>query len=564
MSQKCTQCGESADPDARFCEVCGAKLTSAPSGSAAEREPNGSPDDPAVQPPLPLEEDFRSVPPLTQGEGRGEGIPVAADPLPNLPPVREGTYGASSAVRPAGLLPTTAKELYDPELSAALGQAQAESNILVEAETNRPYLQKQASLLRFRVTNMTGAPERPCDVTIRMRLHGQDPERRRQLVEQEAEEMEQTCHLDRRGDPHLFSLAFWPLEAGEVAVDQLRVTVAWPDGSAEALELELPDKSLSVSITDPALPKDKDNVVISGGIHIDFGELKEMYGADVKDILTINAQREAAAGEPGIEWKPIRLRERKPSPPPPLQITQPGDVALELVRIRAGEFIMGSPEGQGRDDEGPARRVRITRDFCLGKFPVTQEQYQSLMGQNPSKFPTSPQHPVDNVSWKDAQEFCRRLHAYLGKTPDAISDSRLKIDAVRLPTEAEWEYACRAGSETRFSFGDDRKKLTDYGWCLKNSEKNTHAVGELQPNAWGLHEMYGNVWEWCQDVFAPGYASSPQNDPQGPPDGERHVLRGGSWSCSAKDCRSARRHSAGQEERTANYGFRIVVYGNVS
>ncbi len=411
--------------------------------------------------------------------------------------------------------------------------------ILVEVETNRQHILEHASMLRFRVTSTTNT-EAASRVTIRMRLHGQG-----RFVEQEAEDIEQSCLLQRHGDPHIFALSFLPVKPGEIVVEELRVTVDRVDGSERKPALELPDKSLFVSVVDPTLDKESPNVVISGGIHIDFKELKEVYGSDIENILTINAQREAVEGQPDIEWQPIRLQSAEETPlPSKLLVALPGDVGLDLIRIPPGEFTMGSGEEQGKDDERPAHTVRITGDYYLGKFPVTQQQYECLMDKNPSKFPASPQHPVENVSWDDAREFCRRLRTHLMHAPGALGDESLTVDNVTLPTEAQWEHACRAGTETLFSFGDDRKLLLDYGWFDKNAQQTTHPVGQLLPNPRGLHDMHGNVWEWCEDFHAEDYASAGNDDPTGPAKGDRRVLRGGSWSYYAKDCRSARTTTA--------------------
>ena len=245
--------------------------------------------------------------------------------------------------------------------------------------------------------------------------------------------------------------------------------------------------------------------------------------------------------------------------PAELRVTLPGGAPLDLVRIPAGEFLMGSPASKGKPDERPARRVRITRDFYLGKYEVTQGQYEAVMGTNPSHFAGDPRNPVECVSWDDAQEFCRRLRAHLVQTPEALGDDALRADDVGLPTEAQWEHACRAGTETDYFFGDERKQLGEYGWHDKNARRTTHPVGQLRPNGWNLHDLYGNVWEWCRDFYTDDYTAAEQEDPRGPAEGTRRTLRGGSWNCLSRDCRSAARRAAEPDKRTHNYGFRIVL-----
>jgi formylglycine-generating enzyme required for sulfatase activity len=222
--------------------------------------------------------------------------------------------------------------------------------------------------------------------------------------------------------------------------------------------------------------------------------------------------------------------------------------SMKLVLIPAGKFMMGSPENE-KDrggNEGPQREVTISKAFHIGAYDVTQEQYERIMGNNPSNFKGA-QNPVESVSWHDAAEFCRKLSQASGKT-------------VRLPTEAQWEYASRAGTKTRFSYGDDNdySHLGEYAWYGANSEAKTHPVGQKKPNPWGLYDMNGNVWQWCADWYADTYADAKVTDPTGPASGTRRVLRGGSRGANARGCRCADRWGV-PDGLSDSSGFRVVV-----
>jgi formylglycine-generating enzyme required for sulfatase activity len=223
------------------------------------------------------------------------------------------------------------------------------------------------------------------------------------------------------------------------------------------------------------------------------------------------------------------------------------NVTLKLALIAPGKFLMGSPadEGGRDEDEGPQREVVISKPFYVGLHEVTQAQYEAIMGAKPSKF-TDAAKPVESVSWEDAAEFCRRL-------------SRRTNQAVALPTEAQWEYACRAGAKTRFSSGDDERSLATVARYSQGANGGTAPVGSKKPNAWGLYDMHGNVWEWCADWYAGSYVNAPTQDPAGPALGESHVLRGGSWINTADGCRCATRNKGLPDVRYNGIGFRIVV-----
>jgi len=217
---------------------------------------------------------------------------------------------------------------------------------------------------------------------------------------------------------------------------------------------------------------------------------------------------------------------------------------IEMVFIPAGEFMRGSPSGEsGRHDyEGPQHRVRITKPFYLGKYEVTQGEWQRVMGSNPSYF-KGDRNPVENVSWNDCQTF-------LSKAGDGL----------RLPTEAQWEYACRAGTTSRFSFDESDSQLGEYGWYEENSAGRTHPVGGKRPNAWGLYDMHGNVREWCGDWYDSGYyARSPGSDPQGPSSGTSRVFRGGSWCSEPEECRSAYRLGSTPDYAFSSVGLRVAA-----
>ena len=243
------------------------------------------------------------------------------------------------------------------------------------------------------------------------------------------------------------------------------------------------------------------------------------------------------------------------------------NVKMRLVLIPAGKFMMGSPAteaGRG-SDEGPQHEVTISKPFYMGVLEVTQEQYEAVMGVNPSSFKGA-KNPVENVSWDDAVEFCKKLSARTGKT-------------VRLPTEAQWEYACRAGTITAFHTGDALKPgqaNADFtqpsnpgvldrimAWLGMSSAKKTlqtTPAGSFSPNGLGLYDMHGNIWEWCSDWYGEDYyANSPKTDPQGPDSGSARVLRGGGWYFIPRHCRSAFRLGDSPDLRNLLIGFRVAV-----
>jgi formylglycine-generating enzyme required for sulfatase activity len=256
-------------------------------------------------------------------------------------------------------------------------------------------------------------------------------------------------------------------------------------------------------------------------------------------------------------------------------------IGMKLVLIPAGEFLMGSP-GLVRaaySNQTLQHRVRITRPFYLGVHEVTQGQYRSVTGQSPSKFKGSDDLPVEQVSWNDAVAFCNRLSEQERLAPyykvagtEAILRGEDEVtilggEGYRLPTEAEWEYACRAGSTSRYCYGDDAASLGDYAWYFGNSDGGTSPVGQKRPNAFGLYDMHGNVFEWCWDKYDEGYyGRSPDADPAGPSQsrGFVRVIRGGSWSNDANFVLSAYRDGTTPFNQHFKYGFRVARVPSVS
>ena len=230
-----------------------------------------------------------------------------------------------------------------------------------------------------------------------------------------------------------------------------------------------------------------------------------------------------------------------PDTKPPAE-TSANSIGMRFVPISTGTFTMGDA------DNGPTHKVTLTKPFELGQHEVTQEQYEQVMGTNPSQF-KGPQNPVEQVSWNDAVEFCRKLSAMPAEKSAGY--------VYRLPTEAEWEYACRAGTQTEYSFGDSDSELGDYEWYDKNSGETTHPVGGKKPNPWGLYDMHGNVFEWCQDWYG-DYPSGSMTDPTGAASGSFRVLRGGGWSSSSRYARSALRFRNSPGFRSFILGFRVL------
>ena len=344
----------------------------------------------------------------------------------------------------------------------------------------------------------------------------------------------------RPGQPPTVSARLSASEITEGDTARLTVSASDPDGGPVQTRYQIGSGA--------ARPLSGDSATLSGlsaGVHSIVVTAENEDGQTATDRLTLTV---------------------KPSGPQvgnPYTETASG-MNMSMVWIPAGSFRMGSPTSEsGRDsDEGPVRTVSLD-GFWMGATEVTNGQYQAFLRDSgydgareadsdylkhirgDNNMPTGDDYPIVWVSWHNAQAFCAWLSRKTGKS-------------YTLPTEAQWEYACRAGSTTRFSFGDSDSDLGAYGWYSGNSNRRTHPVGTKRPNGWGLYDMHGNVWEWCLDWFG-DYPSTPQTNPTGPNTGSNRVLRGGSWHDYPHYCRSARRSWFSPAFTSLSSGFRVVV-----
>jgi len=241
-----------------------------------------------------------------------------------------------------------------------------------------------------------------------------------------------------------------------------------------------------------------------------------------------------------------------PAPTREIVTTIPG---FSFAKISPGTFQMGSSrvDREKADDELPRHTVRISYGFCMGKTEVTVGQYRKFALETGHELPeeiknAADSFPATGISWQDTQDFISWLNQ---------KDPRHQY---RLPSEAEWEYACRAGSSGPRFFSDGTSRLDQYAWYWNNSEKHSHPVGKLRPNLWGLYDMYGNVYEWVNDWYNETYyQESPETDPKGPESGNAKVYRGGGWSCNPDYCRSSFRNYGPPDKKSASVGFRLVM-----
>ena len=278
-----------------------------------------------------------------------------------------------------------------------------------------------------------------------------------------------------------------------------------------------------------------------------LGKLCKEYGIGKEQGNVIVAQERK-------RWDTAHPQKKEPPPPPKkerqpgeiMSVALPGNIAMRFAWCPPGTFLMGSPENEpNRSGDETQHRVTLTKGFWLGVTPVTQAQWQAVMGGNPSNWKGT-NLPVERVSWDDCQEFRQKLSSVAGNT-------------FRLPTEAEREYAYRAGTQTVYYFGADAGPLSEYAWFDGNSGNQTRDVGQKKPNAWGLYDMAGNVWEWCNDWYGKDYGRSDSTDPQGLEQGSDRVNRGGGWVSDPLRCRAAERNGDAPSSRGFDLGFRLAV-----
>ena len=284
-------------------------------------------------------------------------------------------------------------------------------------------------------------------------------------------------------------------------------------------------------------------------------ELKKPKIEERKENKTKEMPEKLKKQEENAEEARIKIENSKRSETNIEQNNFTNSIGIEFTLIPAGEFMMGSPpsENDGRDNERPVHRVNIANDFYISKNVVTQKQWRELMGENPKYrqaflYFKGENLPVSPITCFEVQEFIEKLN------------EKENTNKYRLPSEAEWEYAARAGTTTTYSFGDHELYLDAYAWYETNSNKKLHDVGQKEHNPWGLFDMHGNVWEWVQDNWNGNYKDAPTDGSAWKSNNSNRVIRGGSWSSSAGDCRSSRRTYSrpGEAGLQTNTGFRLV------
>jgi formylglycine-generating enzyme required for sulfatase activity len=329
----------------------------------------------------------------------------------------------------------------------------------------------------------------------------------------------------------------YPLTSGSGYTSVPEVVISAPAVEPTVLSLEL-----IARVTLRGLPGDTNQ--IEGATTLESGTWFPLATV----VLTNSVQQWIDVNSPpGLYrfYRALLLGSGRPTPGP------------RFVWLPAGAFTLGSPasEVDRQADEGPQTQVTLTRRFFMGRYDVTQGEYSSVIGSNPSYFGGDTNRPVEMVNWSEANNYCAQL------TVRERTAGRLPAGwAYRLPTEAEWEYASRAGSTNRFSYGNDPgyTQLGNYAWYVANSGGTTHPVGGKSPNRWGLYDMSGNVWEWCSDWYGT-YPGGNVTDPSGSVSGSGRVTRGGGWGDIANDCRSARRNYYDPSRRYSWIGFRVVL-----
>jgi len=312
----------------------------------------------------------------------------------------------------------------------------------------------------------------------------------------------------------------YDIETGKFPMD-----VSWEDWTRNVEEIPESDSDLHV-----IAERDLARAIYEAGpaysLFAKFKAEKEKVSVNAIDLFTGNEALPVAVPETGAGG----------------ELWTDPVTGMEFIKVPGGTFMMGDTFGDGDDDEKPVHEVRLD-GFYIGKYPVTQGQWKKVTGNNPAKFQKGDDYPVERVSWDDAQEFVRKLTEMNGGKYE-----------FRLPTEVEWEYAARSGGKKeRYAGGDD---IDAVAWYEKNSGKSTHPVGEKAPNGLGIHDMTGNVWEWC---WFGDYPSGSVKNPKSPDSGSNRVKRGGSWISSAEICRSASRGNVSPGLRSGNLGLRLAL-----
>jgi formylglycine-generating enzyme required for sulfatase activity len=357
------------------------------------------------------------------------------------------------------------------------------------------------------------------------------------------------------------TIAYMPPEAFEG-----KISAAWDMWSLGIMVVQMVSQNLPYRFSEPtqllkqimngaiALPPlpEEFRPIVEGCLQVSRGDRWS-----IEQVLEALRPQQPIIQVPSLPM-PVKLQQEEqaiiqPATPSPRAFTTITEdlgegVTLELIQLPAGQFMMGTSDNYNEawHEEKPQHLVKV-KAFAMGKYPITKAQYKAVMGNKISRFQGHPNHPVERMSWDDAQKFCRKLSQATGKQ-------------YRLPTEAEWEYACRAGTTTRYYFGDNARRLGDYAWFRDNSNKTIHPVGQKRPNAWGLYDMQGNVWEWCEDGWHDNYQGVPTDGSAWTQGENNHrVLRGGGWYGSSRFGRSSYRSGSNPGFRSDDIGFRVVM-----